>query len=170
MQKNIFLIFCLLLSAKSYSYIPNIPKSSKELLDSSNVHKGLKKISWISGSWKGEAFGGSFEEIWSEPSGNSMMGMFKLIKDDAIVFYEIMTISFDEEKGLSFQLKHFNADLTGWEEKKEVLVFPLVKITKTEVRFDGIRFKKISDTTMHVFVLNSEKDAAEKEIKFVFKK
>ena len=38
----------------------------------------LENIAWISGTWHGEAFGGITEEIWSEPSGGSMMATFKL--------------------------------------------------------------------------------------------
>ena len=39
----------------------------------------LENIAWIAGTWHGEAFGGQTEEIWSEPSGGSMMASFKLI-------------------------------------------------------------------------------------------
>ena len=44
----------------------------------------LENISWIAGHWKGEAFGGITEEIWSEPSGGSMMASFKLVVDDNV--------------------------------------------------------------------------------------
>lgn len=52
----------------------------------------LENIRWISGNWKGEAFGGQTEENWSEPSGGSMMATFKLIDNDKVVFYEIEII------------------------------------------------------------------------------
>ncbi len=40
----------------------------------------LEDVSWIAGHWKGEAFGGIAEEIWSPPLGDSMMFVFKLAK------------------------------------------------------------------------------------------
>ena len=53
---------------------------------------GLENIKWISGTWHGEAFGGITEEIWSEPSGGSMMATFKLVADGKVQFYEIEVI------------------------------------------------------------------------------
>ena len=44
----------------------------------------LENIKWIAGTWHGEAFGGITEEIWSEPSGGSMMATFKLINDGKV--------------------------------------------------------------------------------------
>ncbi len=41
----------------------------------------LTAISWMEGHWKGEAFGGITEEIWSPPLGGSMMFSFKLVID-----------------------------------------------------------------------------------------
>lgn len=52
----------------------------------------LENIAWIVGTWHGEAFGGITEEIWSEPSGGSMMATFKLIVDEKVQFYEIEVI------------------------------------------------------------------------------
>lgn len=49
----------------------------------------LENCAWITGNWKGEAFGGQTEENWSAPSGGSMMATFKLIKDGTVSFYEI---------------------------------------------------------------------------------
>jgi hypothetical protein len=37
----------------------------------------LDEVSWFAGSWSGEAFGGTFEEVWNPPSEGSMVGMFK---------------------------------------------------------------------------------------------
>jgi len=47
----------------------------------------LEDVAWISGYWKGEAFNGEVEEIWSSPLGNSMVATFKLVVDDEVKFY-----------------------------------------------------------------------------------
>ena len=83
----------------------------------------LEDLDWIVGSWEGTAFGGIAEEVWAPASGNSMMGMFKLISDGDVYFYELMTIV-EQEGTLMMRLKHFNNDLTGWEEKDDTVDFP----------------------------------------------
>ncbi len=111
----------------------------------------LDNVKWISGNWKGEAFGGQVEENWSEPSGGSMMATFKLINENKVSFYEIEIIR-EIENTLILQLKHFDNDLKGWETKNETVDFPLIKITENRVVFEGMSFEKVSDTEMNVFV------------------
>lgn len=111
----------------------------------------LENIAWISGNWKGEAFGGQTEENWSKPSGGSMMATFKLINNGEVAFYEIEIIR-EVENSLILQLKHFNNDLKGWETKDETVDFPLKQITKNKVEFEGMTFEKISPNEMHVHV------------------
>ena len=129
----------------------------------------LKDVAWISGNWKGEAFGGTVEENWSEPSGDSMMATFKLINDGKVSFYEIEIIRVVKES-LILQLKHFNGDLKGWETKDETVDFPLVSITENAVYFDGMTFEKVNDREMNVYVLMNQKDGSKKELKFNYNK
>lgn len=129
----------------------------------------ISDVAWISGTWKGEAFGGITEEIWSEPMGGSMMASFKLVADGKVQFYEIEIIR-ELKESLILQLKHFNGDLKGWETKDETVDFPLVKITKNNTYFDGMTFEKISDTEMNVYVLMHEKNGTTNEIKFNYKR
>lgn len=129
----------------------------------------ISDVAWISGTWKGEAFGGITEEIWSEPMGDSMMASFKLVADGKVQFYEIEIIR-ELKESLILQLKHFNGDLKGWETKDETVDFPLVKITKNNTYFDGMTFEKISDTEMNVYVLMHEKNGTTNEIKFNYKR
>ena len=49
----------------------------------------LSEVAWMEGHWKGKAFGGITEEIWSPPLGGSMMFSFKLVSDGSVQFYEI---------------------------------------------------------------------------------
>lgn len=122
----------------------------------------LENIRWISGNWKGEAFGGQTEENWSEPSGGSMMAAFKLINDGEVSFYEIEIIR-EIENSLVLQLKHFDNDLKGWETKNETVDFPLKYITKNKVVFEGMTFEKITKHKMSVYV-DIENENGEVEI------
>jgi len=129
----------------------------------------ITDVSWISGHWSGEAFGGKVEEIWSPPTGESMMCAFKLVKDDKVQFYEICTIS-EENGSLMLRIKHFNPDLKGWEEKDETVDFPLVRITDTRIYFSGFTFEKVSDDELNIYVLTSQEPGNEKEVKFNYRR
>ena len=129
----------------------------------------LENIAWISGTWHGEAFGGITEEIWSKPSGGSMMASFKLIADGKIVFYEIEVIR-EVNNTLMLQLKHFNNDLKGWETKDETVDFPLKEITPNKVVFEGMTFEKVSDQEMNIYVDIKDESGNVENVKFSYKK
>ena len=129
----------------------------------------LNDVSWIRGHWKGEAFGGITEEIWSPPLGDSMMFVFRLISDNKVQFYEIGGIRQVDET-LLMQLKHFHGDFKGWEEKDKTLDFKLVKIEDDNVYFEGLTFEKISDNEMNVYVVIEEKKGKHQEMKFNYKR
>lgn len=129
----------------------------------------LKNVSWISGNWKGKAFGGDVEENWSEPSGDSMMATFKLINDNKVSFYEIEIIR-QVKNTLILQLKHFNNDLKGWEAKDKTIDFPLKEITRNKVVFEGMTFEKISENEMNVYVDIHQKDGSIETVKFNYTK
>lgn len=128
----------------------------------------LNQIAWMEGHWKGEAFGGVTEEIWSPPLGGSMMFSFKLVVDDEVNFYELGHIR-QIEKTLIFELKHFGGDLKGWEEKEEVQSFKLIKIDDSRVYFEGFTFEKVSDSEINIYGLIHQGDT-EEEIKFNYKR
>lgn len=129
----------------------------------------IDQVAWIEGAWKGEAFGGTVEEVWNPPSAGTMMGMFKSEKDGVVNFYELMIIA-EQGNSLMMRLKHFNADLSGWEEKEETVDFPLVKLDPDAAYFDGLTFEKISEEEMHVYVVVGMEDGEKQEMKFVYRK
>ncbi|WP_411029625.1 DUF6265 family protein [Spongiimicrobium sp. 3-5] len=129
----------------------------------------LSQVSWIAGHWKGEAFGGITEEIWSPPLGGSMMFVFKLVVKDKVQFYEVGGIRQVDET-LLLQLKHFNSDFKGWEEKNETVDFKLAKITSDKIFFNDFTFERISDNEMNVYVVISQGDGVKEEVKFNYKK
>lgn len=133
-----------------------------------NQPKGTPKVqqlSWLAGHWQGEAFGGQCEEVWSAPEGPSMMGMFKLIKENKIVFYELMTIS-ESQGALQLQLRHFNSDLSAWEGKEEQLIFPLDHLEERKATFGKLTLERIDDQNLRITLL--EKDQSGKEKPMIF--
>ncbi|MBS9462818.1 hypothetical protein KIM67_10375 [Flagellimonas sp. 389] len=129
----------------------------------------LTIVSWMEGHWKGEAFGGIAEEIWSPPFGGSMMFVFKHVMDDKVNFYETGHI---REIGgtLVFELKHFNNDLKGWEEKNEVQSFKLVKVDENRVYFEGFTFEKVEKNEVNIYAMMSGDANNPEEIKFNYKR
>lgn len=129
----------------------------------------LSEVAWIAGHWKGEAFGGIIEEIWSPPLGDSMMFSFKLVADGIVQFYELGHIQQTGET-LTLQLKHFHGNIKGWEEKDETVDFKLVKIEGNRVYFDDFTFEKISENEINLYVVVGQDDGTSKEVKFNYKR
>jgi len=128
----------------------------------------LNEVSWMQGHWKGRAFGGITEEIWSPPFGGSMMFSFKHVADGKVNFYELGHIRQLGET-LVFELKHFGGDLKGWEEKDDKVSSQLVKVEGNRIYFDGFTFEKIDKNEINIYVVIEDKGNSE-EVKFNYKK
>ena len=111
----------------------------------------LQDIAWLTGSWSGEALGGTFEEVWNAPSAGSMVGMFKLLRDGAVSFYELM-LFVEEEGSLSFRVRHFSPDFTAWEDKDEDMTLRFIRADENAVYFNGVSFFRISDDEVHAWL------------------
>lgn len=129
----------------------------------------ISQMEWMTGHWKGEAFGGSTEEIWGPPAAGSMMFVFRLIVDNEINFYEIGQVR-ELDNSLVFELKHFGADLKGWEEKDEVKQFKFIKADTDRMYFEGFTFERISDQEINIYGLIGNADGTAEEIKFNYKR
>lgn len=112
----------------------------------------LADIAWLAGHWVGEGLGGQVEEIWSPPAAGSMMGVFRLMQGDSVAFYEIMTVQ-PHEGSLAMVLKHFNRDLTGWEERDQVVTFPLLRVTPDAAFFDGLTVRHPAPDRLDIYVV-----------------
>ncbi len=122
-------------------------------------HATMSDVAWLAGHWVGPALGGEAEEVWSPPKAASMMGMYRLVRDDRVVFYELLTLV---QKGgsLVLRLKHFNPDLTGWEDKQETVDFRLVGLGEEIVQFEGMTFHREGDAKLTVYLAIEGKDGA----------
>lgn len=102
---------------------------------------------WLAGTWTGDGFGGTSEEMWSTPSaGGTMMGTYRHQKGDgSLNFYEFMVF---DSTGL--RLKHFNPDMTGWETKEDFIHFEMIETTKDKIVLKGLIFERKSETEMEI--------------------
>ena len=109
----------------------------------------IADFKWLTGNWVGDGFGGVSQEAWTEPTANSMIGVYKHYKDGKPTFYEFMTISEMDGK-ISLKLKHFNPDMTGWEEKADFVEFPLISATPTKIAFKGLIYELVDKDKMEI--------------------
>lgn len=162
MLKTIFL--CLLLStsalaAETRQAQPGMAPPSASISD----------LAWLTGQWDGEGLGGTSHEIYSPPADGQIVGHFRQSKNGKIQFYELVTVA-ETNGSLEFRIKHFNADLTGWEEKAEVQKFPLVAVDKDVWYFDGFTVRRDGPDGMIVTVLAKMKDGSSAELVFTYRR
>jgi hypothetical protein len=125
----------------------------------------LADMAWLVGHWTGTGLGGVSEEVWAEPAAGAMMGMYRLVVNGKLVFYEFMNLA-EENGSLSLRLKHFNADMTGWEEKDRFVTFRLAKLTPTEAWFGGLTFKRVAADRLEIFLALRRADGTIREEAF----
>ena len=123
----------------------------------------IDDIAWLQGHWKGNAFGGWGEEIWSGPADGAMMGMYRAVRADTVWLYEFFTIV-EEDSSLILRLKHFHPDLKGWENREQTVDFPLVKISEDTIWFQGLTFKKTDSNQMVIYLQLSREGEAWEEV------
>lgn len=119
----------------------------------------INDYSWLVGSWKGDGFGGISEEIWSKPENGVMMGMYRHLKDDKLVFYEFLILD-----KIGLRLKHFHPDLKGWEEKDETTFFQMIDYSPTKIEMKGLIFEKKTDNLMEIRLKLNRNDKVETEV------
>jgi len=102
----------------------------------------LGQMDWLVGQWGGTGTGGaSAMESWLPPTGPTMVGTFvQETAEGEIQFSEILYLM-EEDGTLVLRLKHFNADLTGWEEKDDMLTFRLVSIEPCAAYFHALTLR-----------------------------
>jgi hypothetical protein len=97
-----------------------------------------------------------------------MIGFFKLMDGDDVVFYELLLLV-EEEGSLSLKVKHFSADFTAWEDKADYVTFRYVTSDDDAIHFSGISFYRIDDETMHGYIVFRNGDDVREE-KLVYRR
>lgn len=152
------------LSAQS----PQTPNTLKLDRPAERPRATLADARLLVGHWRGEFLGGVAEEVWLPPAGGTMVGVFRLFREDKVVFYEIMT-AVEEEGSVSLKLKHFHPDLKGWEEKDEMVTFRLVRSGKDALWFEGLTYRRLADNSLQGFIAIQSKDGVVREESFTLK-
>ena len=164
LHSKLAFLFCVLLFTTTAAAQSAKTEHTLKLDDvDTKVPATLEDVSWMVGSWAGDAFGGTFEEVWNPPSFGTMVGMFKLMGHEGVSFYELMLLA-EEQGSLVLKVKHFNPDFTAWEEKEDYVTFRLVSVAPDAVHFSGLSFYQVSADEIHAYLAlhNDEKVWEEK--------
>jgi hypothetical protein len=113
----------------------------------------IDDLAWLAGTWQGEGLGGLVDEVWSGPVDGAMVGHFRLTKDGAVAFYELMTLGpIDADGRLGMKVKHFGPDLTGWEEKDAWVTFRFLERAGERFLFDGLTIERVAADRVEIAV------------------
>lgn len=105
----------------------------------------LSDLAWLEGCWEGTGFGNRVGECWMSAPDGRLTGMFQMIDSDGKQTMSEIFVLDAFEDGPALRLKHFNADLTGWEGQDDFIVFPLRETGVGFARFDGLTYRLESD-------------------------
>ncbi len=128
-------------------------------------------LAWIAGEWVGEGLGAPAVEVYSRPRGGQIAGHF-LMEDGTggIRFYELLQIA-SEGGSLVYRLRHFNSDLTGWEDANgEAEQFRLVAIEPDAAYFDGLTLAREGEDGLVVTVRIAREDGTSFEAPFRYRR
>ena len=133
---------------------------------SQKTDPALQPLAFLSGRWTSDSAEGQEEEYWSQATGRSMVGTFRVLKDGDAVFYEFWVIEVEDGKAI-FKMKHFDRGLLGWEEEADMVRLTLSVRNGQDVLFsksDGslsLRYQRNGDEL--VSTLRRVKDGKTKE-------
>jgi hypothetical protein len=94
----------------------------------------LSPLAFLSGRWTSTKQNEFQEESWSPVSSDSMVGTFRVVQDGKAVFYEFWAVEVEQNHAV-LKLKHFNAGLSGWEDKNVSIQMPVVSSSDKDVVF-----------------------------------
>lgn len=103
---------------------------------SAAIAASLADVAWLSGGWVVETGETYSEEWWSAPSGDSMVGAWRLSVSGRAKLFELLTLR-EEEGRVVLRIRHVDAKGVAWEERDRPLVLPLVEKGERRAVFEG---------------------------------
>lgn len=97
----------------------------------------ISDVAWLAGNWIKQDGKNLLQELWTEPTGDGMVGSFRWIKEGKVWIYELMTIR-QEDGTLVFRFRHFGNDMTAWEPKTEPITYRLLSLGDREAVFENL--------------------------------
>lgn len=131
----------------------------------------IGEAAFLIGQWSGSGIGGAeAHESWLAPSGSTMVGSFvQETAEGGIMFTEHMYLM-EQGGSLVVKLKHFNADLTGWEDKDGMVTFRLLAAEPCALYFSALTYRCDDDGGLVIAVRMKSEKPEPQELLFRFKR
>lgn len=120
--------------------------------------KSVRNLNFLNGLWSGEDGDDFFEEYWSSEMHSTMACVFRWIKKGELYIYELVILA-ERDGEIHMLLRHFDKELTAWEEKESPRDFVVTEISENQVVFidtqnpDGgfLRYNTSKEGTLEFF-------------------
>lgn len=113
----------------------------------------IVQLSWLAGSWTGEAMGDRVTETYSAPLGGRITGHFVAGDGKGGVAFTELVDYVSAGKSVAYRVRHFAPDMTGWEDKDgKPVVFPLVAVEGARWYFDGMTLDRTGPDALTMWV------------------
>lgn len=131
----------------------------------------IAEAAWLVGAWRGAGVRGAPAlESYSAAAAGQISGHFEQLDSDGrVAFYELLQVA-EWNGSLVYRLKHFDAELKGWEERDAVEQFALVAVAPVALHFDGLSFYRKGADRLRVVVRMDAPDAPSRELAFDYRR
>lgn len=124
---------------------------------------------WLEGLWQGEGIEGApATESWLPPIGSTMVGTFVQQNPEGTILFTEHMYLMEEGDSVVLKLKHFNADLTAWEDKAGMVTFRLLSAEFCAAYFSGLTLRCDGNDKLVVAVRMKSDQPEPKELLFRF--
>lgn len=150
-----------------------IPVRAQEASKPPPVAASIADVAWLEGSWIGTGIDGHPSgESYSRAGSGRIVGHFwQLDAAGNIDFTEHIAIV-PRDGGLVMRLKHFEDDLTGWEDKagSSALEFVLTRNGPDRWVFGAVELVRTAPDRLETSVRVRGKDGAERTLRFSYRR
>ena len=98
-----------------------------------NAEMTVSSLTWMTGSWSGTMGENSVEEIWTEPTGNSIQASVRIISNNATIVHEVVVINQSSE-GISLYLQQWDST---FQPLNPAVTMQMVEQTENSISFAG---------------------------------
>ncbi len=159
MKSTLFILLCCFIATPLFSQV-------KHLEAGQNPGTGsIEDLDWLVGYWTGSGLGGECDETWMPALDGNMIGTFRFWNEGKLVFTEFLNLV-QEGETFYLKLKHFNPDLSGWEEKEKWTTFRLIGTGENTVWFHGFTMQRVGDELILWLELNENGEKHLEEFRY----
>ena len=134
----------------------------------------IVELRWLTGLWQGKHNSEHVDEIWSMPTGDTMVGAFRQFVGTELTLYEMMVIEKSGDE-IVLRIKHYGPGLTAWETSDENMVFTLKETKDKELYFTmesitgserALHYRRQADELVVTMIVSTSKEIQKEEYTF----